>query len=159
MGGPNVTFQWETRGRIVGYDKVLKLANLNASYGGNYTCTVNNAAGSDSVDTTLFIEPYVVTPLDEIIITVSGSNKNISCDTAGFPSPDMKWVDSTNKEISDSPLLEFSPATFGDEGLYRCVITAEINGMNFTVIGETLLVGMCHNINRLLTSYHAYLFE
>ena len=127
-------------GNIVGNDSMLKIMNVDASSGGSYMCTVSNAAGNDSASTTLYVTPYIVTPLEEQTLTTNGSNVNVSCDADGFPSPTVSWVDMTNAEVVNMSLLEFSPVVFGDEGLYRCVATAEIDGMNFTAINDTILI-------------------
>ena len=115
--------------------------NFNTSSGGVYTCTVSNAAGSGSASTTLYVLPFIVTPLEEQILTMNGSNMNISCDADGFPNPTVSWVDMTNAEVVSTSLLEFSPVIFGDEGLYRCVATAEIDNMNFNATDDIILVG------------------
>ena len=141
MGGPNNTFQWKMNGNIIGNDSMLEVMDIDASSGGNYTCTVSNAAGSGSASTTLYVAPYIVTPLEEQTLTTNGSNVNISCDADGFPSPTVSWVDMENAEVVNTSLLEFSPVVFGDEGLYRCVVTAEINGTSFTATDNTTLVG------------------
>ena len=140
-GGPDNFFQWQMNGNIIGNDNMLEVMDIDASSGGIYTCTVSNAAGSDSASTTLYVAPYIVTPLEEQILTTDGSNVNISCDADGFPSPNVSWVDMTNVEVINMSLLEFSPVMFGDEGLYRCVATAEINGMGFNATDDTILVG------------------
>ena len=141
LGGPNNTFRWEMNGNIVGNDSMLEVMNIDASSGGSYMCTVSNAAGNDSASTTLYVAPYIVTPLEEQTLTTNGSNVNISCDADGFPSPTVSWVDVTNAEVVNMSLLEFSPVMFGDEGLYHCVATAEINGINFNTIDDTILIG------------------
>ena len=141
LGGLNNTFQWKMNGNIIGNDSMLEVMDIDASSGGIYTCIVSNAAGSDSASTTLYVAPYIVTPLEEQTLTTNGSNVSISCDADGFPSPTVSWVDMTNAEVVSSSLLEFSPVMFGDEGLYRCVATAEINRMNFSTTDETILIG------------------
>ena len=142
-GGPNNTYEWIKDGTILDGETsdTLTLITVNASSGGSYTCTVSNAAGSDSASTTLYVAPYIVTPLEEQILTTDGSNVNISCDADGFPSPNVSWVDMTNAEVVNMSLLEFSPVMFGDEGLYRCVATAEIIGMGFNATNDSILVG------------------
>ena len=143
MGGPDISYQWEINGTIVGNDSVLYLVAIDASYGGNYTCTVSNVAGTDSASTTLYVAPYIVTPLEEQTPTVNGSNVNISCGAAGFPVPTVNWEDNLGLEVSDTSQLDFSPAIFGDEGVYLCVAFTEINGTNFTAMDETTLIGNC----------------
>ena len=156
-GGPNNTYAW-VKDEIVLDDEAsdsLTLIIDSASSGGNYTCTISNAAGSDSASTTLYVAPYIVTPLEEQTLTTNGSNVNISCDADGLPSPTVSWVDMTNIEVVNMSLLEFSPVMFGDEGVYRCVATAELNGMSSTTIDGTILVGK-HAIivNHLIAYMH-----
>ena len=142
MGGPDNTFIWMKNNDIVGNVSTFNVTEVDASSGGSYTCSVSNAAGNDSASTTLYVAPYIVTPLEEQTLTTNGSNVNISCDAAGFPSPIVNWVDMTNKEVSNTSLLQFSPVIFGDEGVYSCVATAIVDGMVFTTTNETTLVGM-----------------
>ena len=147
QGGPNNTYVWEKDGiSIRGNNSTHNVRITDASFGGNYTCTVTNVAGTDMASTTLYVAPYIVSLLEESTLAASGSNVNISCDAAGFPSPTVNWVDSDNMEVSGSPLLEFTPIMFGDEGLYCCVAVAEINGTSFSVTDNNILVGMYHDI-------------
>ena len=141
MGGPNVTFQWEKSGEVVGNDSVLNLVAVDASYGDDYYCIVNNSAGNDSAFTTLYVAPYIVTPLEkQILAVVDGSSLNISCNAAGFPSPTVTWVNMFNMEVSSTSQLWFNPISFGSEGVYRCVASAAINRMLFTAMDETTLI-------------------
>ena len=153
MGGPGISFQWELNGTIIRNDNVVNLGVIDASYGGNYTCIVSNAAGTDSVSTTLYVAPYIVTRLEKQTLTAFGSGVNINCVTAGFPSPSVKWVDNLGLEVSTSSQLEFNPVLFGDEGVYLCVASAVINGTNFTATDETTLAG---NYPQLYVSFYTY---
>ena len=141
MGGPSNLFIWTVDGNIIGNESMVNVTDIDASHGGNYTCTVSNAAGAESASTTLYVAPYIDTPLDREILAVNGTNLNISCNAAGFPIPVVKWVDMQGIEVSDSSQLQFSPVTFGDEGLYHCVATAEIGETTYTVMNETTLIG------------------
>ena len=141
MGGPENSYTWMLNEDTIGNESTLAVRDIDASSGGHYTCMVSNAAGTDSASITLFVAPYIATPLDEQLFTASGSNVNIICDVTGFPSPTVNWVDMNNIEVSDSARLQFNPVMFGDEGLYRCVAAAEINGMNFSVSDDNILVG------------------
>ena len=141
LGGPDNFFLWEMDGNFIGNESLLHLVAIDASYGGNYTCTVSNAAGTDSASTTLYVAPYIVTPLEEQILTASGSVVNISCDATGFPTPTVNWVDRLEMAVSSSSQLVFDPVIFGDEGLYRCVATTEINKFNYTTTDNTTLIG------------------
>ena len=163
-GGPNNTYKWVKDSEVIldsETSDTLTLIIANGSSGGNYTCTVSNVAGSDSASTTLYVAPYIVTPLEEQILTTNGSNVNISCDADGFPSPTVSWVDMTNAEVMNTSLLEFSPVIFGDEGLYRCVATAEINGVNFNAMDDTIIVGkliglICTTMIIVIDCYYFY---
>ena len=141
MGGPNNSFTWSRNGNIIGNESVLNVVDIDASHGGSYTCTVSNAAGADSTLAMLYVEPYIDTRLERETHAVNGSNLSISCNAVGFPIPVVKWVDVQGIEVSNSAQLQFSPVLFGDEGLYRCVATAEIGETNFTAMSETTLVG------------------
>ena len=147
MGGPGNSFRWEINGTVVVNDSTLTFVNIDASYGGNYTCVVSNAAGDDSVSTTLYVTPYIVTPLEEDISVVNGSKVNVNCDAAGFPTPTVNWVSMLEFAVSSTMLLQFSPVMFGDEGVYHCVAFSEINGTNYTTTDQTSLNGNnCINI-------------
>ena len=151
MGGPNNTFQWETNGSIVGNDSILDVMDINASSGGDYTCTVSNAAGNDSASTTLYVAPYIVTPLEEVTLTFNGSSLNLTCEADGFPVPTVSWDRNTTDEIiSDDSLLIIPTVMFGQEGVYRCLANATKNGVDYedsdiiTVIGKWIdTVGAC----------------
>ena len=144
LGGPNNTFHWEKNGIILGNDHFLEIINVDSSSGGEYTCTVNNTAGSGSDTAFFYVAPYIVTPLQEVTLTTSGDFVNINCDLAGFPSPFVEWFDINDNLVSNTSLLQFSLVTFGDEGLYRCVATTKINSTYYvSVTDETTLVGKC----------------
>ena len=143
LGGPNNTFQWQMNGNIIGNDSMLEVMDIDASSGGVYTCTVSNAAGSDSASTTLYVAPYIVTPLDEQTLTVNGSSVNLTCETDGFPLPTISWDrNTTDITVSSDSELILSTVTFGQEGVYRCLVNVTINGVDYedsdltTVIGE-----------------------
>ena len=144
QGGPNNSYRWKKDGMSIGDNESTLLINdIDASSGGSYTCLVSNAAGNDSASITLYVAPYIVTPLEEQTLTANGSNVNISCDAAGFPSPSVNWVYMMSMEVSNTSLLQFIPVMFGDEGVYCCTASAEINDMDFTATDETTLVGKC----------------
>jgi hypothetical protein len=122
----------------------LTLTNFNASFGGLYTCTVSNEAGSDFVSASLYVLPFIVAPLEEQILTIVGSSVRITCEAGGFPTPDISWVqvntDMTITQVSNSSLLEFT-VNFRNAGVYRCVAVAEISGVLFNITNEMTLFG------------------
>lgn len=141
MGGPSNSFQWKRNGEAIGNDSILILEDINASLGGTYTCIISNSAGNNSVSTTLYVAPYIDSPLDEQILVTNGSIVNVVCNAVGFPFPNVMWVDSLGSNVSSTSLLPFYPVIFGDEGLYRCVATVQINEQTFYSTNETTIIG------------------
>ena len=143
-GGPTNIYQWRKDGIILNNitDNTLKLNGIKVTSGGDYTCTVRNAAGMESTTTTLYIAPYIVTPLEKETHAFNGSNVNVSCEADGFPPPAVSWVNMTSMEVSNTTLLDFSPVLVRDEGIYRCVATLEVNGSSIEATDETNLIGM-----------------
>ena len=143
-GGPDNTYEWRKDGIVLNNEinNTLRLYSINVTSGGDYTCTVSNAAGNDSTTTTLFVAPFIVTPLEKETPVFNGSYVNVSCEADGFPPPTVTWVNMTSMEVSNTTLLEFSPVLVRDEGLYRCVATLEVEGSSIEATDETKLIGM-----------------
>ena len=141
MGGPNNTFMWEFNGNIISKEDEINLTAIDVSYGGDYTCTVYNAAGNESASTTLYVRPYFNTELDEQVSAALGSTVMINCDAVGFPAPSVYWEDLQGLRVSNTSELELSPIIFGDEGVYQCVATSTINGVAFTLTDQTIVTG------------------
>ena len=54
MGGPGNTFSWRDASRtLIGSTEEVSISVSDAGDGGNYTCTVGNAAGSEMATTTV----------------------------------------------------------------------------------------------------------
>ena len=153
-GGPNNTYQWMKEGIVLDNetDATLDLVVINASTGGNYICTVSNLAGNDSGSITLYISPYIVTPLEERVLSAVGDNVSVTCEADGFPSPDVVWnrmgMDMTR---SNTSLLEVTPVMFGDEGVYQCVASFIITGMVFNATDEITLFGKNMSVDSIST--------
>ena len=127
QGGPDNTYQWQKNGEDLmnETDAILIISNIAAMNGGNYTCVVRNAAGNDSATAVLHVEPIIVAqPTD--ILTRNGTVVNFTCAAESFPAPEYTWEEYNEESgsfdrVSSGPVLEFTPAVFGDEGSYRCV--------------------------------------
>ena len=149
QGGPDSGYQWQYNGVVLmdETNTTLTIDDIGAVNGGNYTCVVSNAAGSDSATATLYVAPAIVTqPTD--ILTRNGTVVNFTCEAESFPAPTYQWerYDETVVtfiSISNDPVLEFSPAVFGDEGRYRCVAslteTDRIDTSTQVVLAGTLV--------------------
>ena len=159
VGGDSNNYQWEKNGRIVGNDSMLNVLNIDASSGGDYTCRVSNNAGNGSASTTLYVAPYIVTPLEEVTLTSNGSNINLTCETQGFPAPNIIWdrnktdgivanvtdeivANVTDEIVATGPQLSIPSVVLGQEGAYRCLARATINGLDFEESDFTILIGM-----------------
>ena len=141
LGGPLLSYQWEMNGTIVSSDSELILASIDVTFGGNYVCTVSNAAGNDTTSTMLYVTPYFPTRLETDILSEIWSSVDITCNAVGFPSPTVVWEDKLGGRVSNTSRLEFSPVTFGIEGVYRCIAFSDINGEVFSVENQTTIFG------------------
>ena len=134
-GGPNSTITWKVDGdplSVTGSHQISVF--VNASSGGNYTCTVINAAGNESDSTMLFVHPLIVRNPDPLIAVTNGTNVGVTCDAESFPDPMYEWIalhSSAREQITDTDsrnVLQFNPVLFGDEGTYVCRAFITING-------------------------------
>ena len=117
-------------------DATLIVSNITAMNGGNYTCVVSNAAGNNSATAVLHVEPIIVTQLTDIL-TRNGTVVNFTCVAESFPAPEYTWQKYNEESasfdrVSSGPVLEFTPAVFGDEGSYRCVAALPWTSRNGT---------------------------
>ena len=134
QGGPDNGYQWQYDGVVLmdETNTTLTIDDIRAVNGGNYTCVVSNAAGSDSATAALYVAPAIVTqPTD--ILTRNETVVNFTCEAESFPAPTYQWekydeIMATFIIVGSNPVLGFSPAVFGDEGSYRCV--ASLPGTN-----------------------------
>ena len=134
QGGPDSGYQWQYNGVVLmdETNTTLTIDDIGAVNGGNYTCVVSNAAGSDSATATLYVAPAIVTqPTD--ILTRNETVASFTCGAESFPAPIYQWekyneIMATFINVGSDPVLGFSPAVFGDEGSYRCV--ASLPGTN-----------------------------
>ena len=143
-GGPNNTYEWR-KGQILldnEVDDTMTLYNIDNTSAGNYSCTVSNPAGQDSISIFVFIQPYIVNPLAESVQVFNGSSVNITCEADGFPRPNVSWMNESTK-VSNTSLLNFDPVLVTNQGLYRCVATINVDGTSFTATDEIFLIGKC----------------
>ena len=55
-GGPELEYIWLFSGNIIANTSILVIDNVSTIDGGDYTCNVTNAAGSDNEDITVYSE-------------------------------------------------------------------------------------------------------
>ena len=140
LGGPDNMFQWQKDGQdlLSESQSTLTLTNVNAMDGGLYTCVVTNAAGSDSSNITLYIQPYIVMDPETEIRTMVGGSVTFNCEAMSFPSPNYLWrkVDDPSF-VSLDQVLSFDNVTFGQEGSYKCVTYVTVGMVNYTAVSDT----------------------
>ncbi len=137
----------------------LSLPAVNVTDGGTYTCEISNEAGSATVTTGLHIVPeFLSQPFN--ITTSAGVTRSLTCLAVGFPEPTYHWEkvldgnrDLLNMSAGGSGLMDefgalnvtsrelnFDPVSYGDFGVYRCVVF-NVAGMSVsdraTVAGTT----------------------
>lgn len=145
QGGPNNTIIWEVDGGHLPIANSHQISVLvNVSSGGNYTCTVSNAAGSETDSTMLYVYPVITQNPDQFVDAINGSTIDFSCDAESFPEPMYQWVRPdglvVRNEVIRTNVLGFDPVLFGDEGTYICRVFITINGTTFDVNSTTAVL-------------------
>ena len=124
LGGPGNKVQWKysTQTEVNLTEENNTLLVEGAVTGENFTCIVNNSAGSDQA-------VFVVRPLRKI----NPLHKNVQikeevtfcCNISSYPPPQYEWFKGNSPsnpiENSSSSCLDLGPVQFGDEGYYYCV--------------------------------------
>lgn len=117
-------------------NSTLTLTNINSSHGGLYSCVAKNIDGLVNGSSLLFINP-IIGPVS--YTSIVNDNLTIVCDVQDFPIPMFRWekeIEGSGFQTLDALLsnngrnvnttvqtLSFFPVQFGDEGLYRCVVS------------------------------------
>ena len=148
QGGPGNSYQWQWNGADLDTEtaQTLTVSQISAADGGEYTCVVSNAAGSDSASTLLNVSPEIVlNPTD--VLARNGTVLMLLCEARGFPEPQYEWMHvtetaSVNVVGANSSMLVFDPVMFGDEGSYYCMATSKeitVNSSSATLTGSCVL--------------------
>ena len=183
LGGPNNTYSWQLNGEMIGQGPSLELTGINSTSGGEYTCIVSNIAGSDTDSTFLYVHPYIIMAPELNIYTMDGEYVSIECIVDGFPTPNVTWeslglelgdLETSNPgngisgsgmegegrvelvEFDNGP-LEFSLVSFGDEGYYQCVVSAQTpEGITLETVTSqpTLMTGEYKFIKNVAIVFH-----
>ncbi|XP_067156720.1 hemicentin-1 [Apteryx mantelli] len=118
--------------RLLSGGQILRLARVQVSDVGVYTCVASNRAGVDNKHYNLQV--FVPPSLDnaggtEDVTIVRGNSASMQCFTNGIPTPTMSWFKNghplslgahlTSK--NQGMVLHFVKAEVGDTGKYTCV--------------------------------------
>ncbi|KAK4820389.1 hypothetical protein QYF61_025563 [Mycteria americana] len=122
--------------RLLSAGQILRLARVQISDSGVYTCVASNRAGVDSKHYNLQV--FVRPSLDnaggtEDVTVVKGSSASMKCLTDGTPAPTMSWFKNGHPlslgthltSSNEGMVLHFVKAAIGDTGKYTCVASNE----------------------------------
>ncbi|NXL89730.1 HMCN1 protein, partial [Alectura lathami] len=122
--------------RLLSAGQVLRLARVQISDSGVYTCVASSRAGVDNKHYNLHV--FVPPSLDnaggtEDVTVVKGSSASLKCFTAGTPAPTMSWFKSGHPlslgahltSSNQGMVLNFVKAEISDTGKYTCVASNE----------------------------------
>ena len=131
---------------IVGNEQTLVLINVNVSHGGSYDCVVINDAGYGIDSSILFFVPkFVVHPQNVELEQMQ--TLRLTCEAEGFPSPSIQWekmnrVTGMFEAISGeiSTVFMINSVNFSDFGMYQCVASNVINGVEYNATSSAALV-------------------
>lgn len=128
----NVSFQWMFNNTPLVHEMSENLT-LNSvspsSNGGNYSCNVNNAAGTGTYTTNLFFRPVITANLTDEIVIDNTSSVTFRCNATAYPAPQYEWFKvngflPSNAVGGNTNTLTIHLVEFGDEGTYYCQATA-----------------------------------
>ena len=159
LGGPDNMFQWQKDGQdlLSESQSTLTLVTVNAMDGGLYTCVVNNAAGNDSSNITLYIQPYIVMDPETEIRTMVGGRVTFNCEAMSSPTPNYLWGKQDDPSfVSLDQALSFDNVSFGQEGSYKCVAYVTVCMVNYTAVSDT---GALTSKSFVLCSLGFHLFQ
>ena len=107
------------------FTSTLTISSVNApNHGGTYKCEASNEAGSDAIETMLYVSPRFLEEPVEVTKSRNGSIETLVCRAEAFPVPQYQWFDLLEDNIVGlpEPLLEFNPVIFDSESQYQCTI-------------------------------------
>lgn len=149
---------------------MLRIANISYSEGGNYTCTASSIAGSISTTISVLIyprlSPSVLTARQGENQTFTCERQTLGMFSVSFERipegsgmllPSMDGSEVLSQEIGSGgsglfmdgselfpreTAFTFQPVSFGDEGMYQCVVSDSQFGQMLS--DEALLIGILH---------------
>ena len=134
-------------GAAIAQTPVLALTDITApTNSGTYYCVVLNNAGYGIDSSILFVVPYFVTHPQNVELEQM-QTLTLTCVAEGFPSPSIQWekmnrVTGMFETISgeNSTVFMINSVAFSDFGMYRCVASNVINGVEYNTNSSAAVV-------------------
>ncbi|XP_016112004.1 hemicentin-1 [Sinocyclocheilus grahami] len=142
--------------RLLSADTVLRIAPVQLSDSGIYTCVARSRAGSAELNFDLHVQaPPAVerTEPTEQVAVVQGSSVTLTCEARGVPPPTLSWLkDGQPLSLHRNLLLDGQETRFllsdvgpSDGGLYSCVASNQAGSstktFNLTVLEPPKISG------------------
>jgi hypothetical protein len=126
-------YQWQVNGTDLDNEtlSILRIPNITADHGGEYTCVVTNYLGSHNDSTFLFVYPYFRSQPPGDLEVPLGTGILLICDAMAFPYTELEYVwirvvDGSDSRVIDGRILNITNAQLEDEGSeYYCIVTAK----------------------------------
>ncbi|KAL7010771.1 hypothetical protein ACKWTF_009159 [Chironomus riparius] len=118
---------------------------------GLYKCKGMNEFGSAEVDFTVTVKsfPRILSPNDELVKVEINTQLKLSCDSTGYPVPQIKFV-KNNIEISTESTLTIEAVAQSNAGSYHCYAENEVRSAEkifyVSVIQKPLISSIFNNI-------------
>ena len=126
---------------------LLTITNISANAdGGTYFCVIFNEAGYDVAMGTLYVTPRIIVEPEDIKTDVN-EVVYFECIAESFPFPMYQWErfidgEAITQSGETSTQLLFNPVYYDNSGVYRCVVSAELDiSTNTTVSRNATLYG------------------
>ncbi|XP_065905642.1 peroxidasin homolog [Dysidea avara] len=128
-GRPDLEYSWNRTNTFSATTttntSTLTISDLATVDGGEYTCTVNNDAGSSSTTVTVYIAPYNVVIMGDNTYD-NGDQLELNCSSEGGPDLEYSWS-RTNAFLAttttNTSTLTISDLATVDGGDYTCTVT------------------------------------
>lgn len=94
--------------------------------------------------------PVIVSNLQDTLSVLLNQNFTLSCNATGIPQPNITWYKDGTVVLSDPPHLRLLGYTlaiydtvFGDEGVYRCVVSNSGGTAEDNIIVNVICKSVC----------------
>ncbi|RWR99118.1 hemicentin-1-like protein, partial [Dinothrombium tinctorium] len=120
---------------------LLHINNAKIENEGNYTCSVKNDVGSDSVTVLLTVKmaPKWIKEPKDITVTM-GESVSIECDAIASPKPTIYWRHLNTNENTKSKVLKINAVKESNSGKYECVVSNKHGDLLKKTISVTVSV-------------------